>query len=254
MYTDRIFLRYHLSLNRMRQKFLHPKFFVKVLIFVLCCLAGFYVAGQSMDLFQIKKVIVTGVNNTEKKRIESSLRNQSPVLFFFRNTNEVIKALFPQYEYLSTNYIFPSTVTVHIKPSESVGFIKTDKGYLALSKSGMVLYKERATKIPNPSIHSPQVVHHDEYQQGQKLSYSLILRSLVFLSILKQESVSIEAVDIDSVDMIACKTKTMEFIFSQSRDEKQQIHEFVQIIRKAKAGALRFKKLDLRFDKPVLQM
>ena len=63
-----------------------------------------------------------------------------------------------------------------------------------------------------------------------------------------------ETVAIDSVDMIACKTKGFEIAFSQTRPVDLQIHEVRQIIRQIKVGALQVERLDLRFEKPVVQL
>jgi hypothetical protein len=80
------------------------------------------------------------------------------------------------------------------------------------------------------------------------------MRTLGFISLLADEGYVVETVAIDSVDMIACKTKGFEVAFSQTRPVEQQQHEVRQIIRQIKAGALRIERLDLRFDKPVVQL
>lgn len=133
-------------------------------------------------------------------------------------------------------------------------YLRTDYGYLALSKKGTVIMKERSTDIPHPAISFYQTIHHSEYQVGQGIGFTAIKRALIFVALLEDEGYQTETVAIDSVDMIACKTKGFEVVFSQSRPIELQSHEVRQIISQIKVGTLRIERLDLRFKKPVVQL
>lgn len=142
-----------------------------------------------------------------------------------------------------------------IKKKETpLAYLQSTAGYIALSKNGVVLYKIRSADIPHPAITMFQPIHHTEYQTGQKIGYTVLERTLTFILLLQDLGYSVETVAIDSVDMIACKIKGVEVVFSQTRPTEMQAHEARQIIRQIKAGVMRIKRLDLRFDKPVVQL
>ena len=148
----------------------------------------------------------------------------------------------------------PNTIVLTIESEKPFAYLKTDNGYLTLSKSGAILFKERSKDIPYPSLNFYQTLYHSEYQVGQYIGFSAIKKALTFIELLRGEGYATETVAIDSVDMIACKTKGFEVVFSQSRSVDLQSHEVKQIIRQIKVGALRIERLDLRFDKPVVQL
>jgi hypothetical protein len=140
------------------------------------------------------------------------------------------------------------------KKETPLAYLQSTAGYLALSKTGNVLYKERSDDIPKPEISFYQPIHHTDYQAGEKVGFSALGRALQFILVMQDLGYGVETVAIDSVDMIACKTKGFEVIFSQTRPMEEQTHEVRQIIRQVKVGALRIRRVDLRFDKPVVQL
>ena len=149
---------------------------------------------------------------------------------------------------------FPNSLSLVVEDEKPLAYLRTDYGYLSLSGKGIILKKERAPDAPFPLISFYQIIHHSEYQVGQRIGFTAIKRVLLFITLLKDEGYQTETIAIDSVDMIACKTKGFVVIFSQSRAVQLQSHELRQIIRQLKTGALQVERLDLRFDKPVVQL
>jgi hypothetical protein len=161
---------------------------------------------------------------------------------------------FPTIQIREAHIQFPNTLILTIEKEKPIGYLVTDHGYMSLAKSGTIITKERLPDVPSPVITFHQTIHHSEYQMGQRIGYTAIERALTFISLLTDEGYQVETVAIDSVDMIACKTKGFEIAFSQSRPVELQTHEVRQIIRQVKAGVLKIARLDLRFDKPVVQL
>jgi hypothetical protein len=182
------------------------------------------------------------------------LKNLSTLTTQESEIKRIITARFPTMRIINSEIRYPNKLLLTIENEKPLAYLRTDYGYLSLSKGGTVLKKERSTETPHPFITFYQIIHHTEYQVGQQVGFAAIERALLFVSLLADEGYQTETVAIDSVDMIACKTKGFEVAFSQSRGADLQTHELRQIIRQLKAGALRIERLDLRFDKPVVQL
>lgn len=205
-------------------------------------------------LFRIQAIEVFGVTQAERITIIRLLKQKSILSIHPSQVKKEIEERFPSMEVKDVQILFPSTIILSVEKEKPFAYLQSDLGYFVLSKKGTILSKERSQDHPSPSIMFYQTLHHVAYQMGQKIGFSAIMRTLGFISLLADEGYVVETVAIDSVDMIACKTKGFEVAFSQTRPVEQQQHEVRQIIRQIKAGALRIERLDLRFDKPVVQL
>jgi len=215
---------------------------------------GFFLLLYVNNTFRVRYIEVFGGTQEEVKIFSTLLKGLSTLTVQPPEIQRIILMRFPTMKIKESRIQFPNTLVLVIEKEKPFAYLQTDYGYLALSKSGTIVMKERAVDIPHPSITFYQTVHHSEYQMGQHIGFAAVERALVFTALLADEGYETETVAIDSVDMIACKTKGFEVAFSQSRPVGLQSHELRQIIRQIKAGALRIRRLDLRFDKPVVQL
>ncbi|MCX6731014.1 MAG: hypothetical protein NTZ55_04145 [Candidatus Roizmanbacteria bacterium] len=238
----------------MPHKHLFKKYFIPSLLFILGICIGFFLLVYINTTYRIQKVEVYGLTQDEKKTILTLVKGISTLTVQPAEISKTIHNRFPTIKVTESHIKFPDTIILVIEKEKPAAYLATDYGYIALAKSGTIVMKERTEEIPSPSIHFYQTIHHSEYQTGQKIGFTAIERALTFISLLESEGYSVETVAIDSVDMIACKTKGFEVAFSQSRPVELQTHEVRQIIRQIKVGTLKAVRLDLRFDKPVVQL
>jgi len=232
---------------------LFKKYFVTSLLFLAGLVIGFSAISYVNTTFRIQHVEVFGGTTVEHKTLSTILKNLSTLTTQVSEIRQIVTARFPTMRITRSEIRYPNTLILTIENEKPLAFLRTDYGYLSLSKGGTVLKKERTTDTPHPFISFYQTIHHGEYQVGQRIRFAAIERALLFVSLLADEGYQTETVAIDSVDMIACKTKGFEVAFSQSRGIDLQSHELRQIIRQLKVGALKVERLDLRFDKPVVQ-
>ncbi|MFH0773059.1 MAG: hypothetical protein V1922_01995 [bacterium] len=230
------------------------KYFIHSLLFLAGSVIGFFLLLYVNSTFRIKKVEVFGSTKDESIVLSTFFKGVSTLTVQQAEINKIVHTRFPTMMVKESRIQFPSTLILVIAKELPFAYLKTDYGYLVLSKSGVIVQKERATDTPQPAITFYQTIHHTEYQTGQQIGFSAIERALIFIALLMDEGYKTETVAIDSVDMIACKTKGFEVAFSQSRPIDLQSHEMRQMSRQIKAGALRIVRLDLRFDKPVVQL
>lgn len=238
----------------MLQKHLFKKYLLTSLLFLIGLLIGFFLLSYINSLFRIQHIEVIGVSSEERKRLSLLLKGVSTLTVQPSEIQKLITMQFPLMKVKESRIQFPSRLILVVEKDKPIAYLRTDSGYMALSKKGMIVRRERISDIPNPTISFYQTVHHSEFQIGQYIGYTAVKRALIFIALLVDEGYELETVAIDSVDMIACKTKGLDIIFSQSRPVELQLFEAGQIIRQIKGGALRIARLDLRFDKPVVQL
>ncbi len=238
----------------MLHRHLFKRYFIVSLLFIIGVLIGFFLLWEINTTFRIKNVEAFGVTTEERKTILVLFNGMSTLTFHQTIVKDAIQSRYPAIIIKDSHIQFPNTLILVVEKEKPEVYLKTDHGYLALSKTGVILKKERSSDTPFPFITFYQPILHLEYQVGQNIGFSAIIRAIQFVSILKAEGYQVETVAIDSVDMIACKTRGFEVVFSQTRPIDLQAHEVKQIIRQIKVGALRIGRLDLRFDKPVVQL
>jgi hypothetical protein len=238
----------------MQHKHLSKKFLVPSVLFIIGLLFGFIFLSYLNSTFRIQKVEIIGVSTEERKTIEKSVTGLSTLLTKQTDIKDKIVSQFPSIAIKSSRFVYPNILILVLEKEKPLAYVSTDYGYLAVSSNGTILAKERAEVVPSPTITFYQSISHAQYQTGQKLGFAAIDRALLFISVLEELGIQTETVAIDSVDMIACKTKGFEVAFSQTRPVDLQTHEVKQIVRQVRAGALRIARLDLRFDKPVVQL
>ena len=238
----------------MQPKHLLKKYFIPSLLFIGGICLGVLFLVFMTNTFRITIIEVFGVSQEERVIINKLLKQKSVFTTRSSQVKEIIEKRLPSVEVKDIKIVFPSTLVLWVKKEKPFAYLQTDHGYLVLSKKGTVINKERSQEQPPPFISFHQILHHSSYQTGQKIGFSTIIMALGFISLLTDEGYAVETVAIDSVDMIACKTKGFEVAFSQTRPVELQQHEVRQIVRQIKAGALRIDRLDLRFDKPVVQL
>jgi len=238
----------------MRHKHLFKKYFIPSLIFFIGICIGFSCPYYINITFRIQHVEVVGGTQEERVMISQLLKGLSTLTSQPSDINTIIHMKFPVMQIKESHIVFPNTLILVVNDEKPFAYLTTDYGYLVLSKSGIIIRKERSLITPHPAITFYQIIHHSEHQMGQRIEFTAIERALTFIALLEDVGYQTETVAIDSVDMIACKTKGFEIAFSQSRSIETQSYEVRQVVRQIKAGALRIERLDVRFDKPVVQL
>jgi len=238
----------------MQRTYSFKKYFIPSILFLLGGGAGFLLLWYIHLTFQIRTVLVQGASANQKKVLINLFIGRSSFQIHEDTIKHIIYAQFPSVNVKNSEIHFPSTLSLVIENMAPFAYVKTDVGYLAVSRTGVVVSKERSSEIPSPTITFYQTLYHGEYQTGQPITYSAMQRALGFISLLENEGYKTETVAIDSVDMIACKTSGFEVAFSKSRPVELQVNEVQQIFKQIKMGTLKISRLDLRFDKPVVQL
>ncbi|MEK7522610.1 MAG: hypothetical protein AAB569_03450, partial [Patescibacteria group bacterium] len=105
-----------------------------------------------------------------------------------------------------------------------------------------------------PIINYYQKLNSNSFQTGDWIDYKDIKQTLFFIDKLKQINLIPLTIDIKGQDMLVFNLNDSKVIvFSNSKDKDVQDYQLELIIRQFKIEGKEFKKIDLRFNKPIIQ-
>lgn len=179
------------------------------------------------------------------------LRNKNILLVDVDQFKKKLIELNPIINDLSITKQYPSVLKIYIKKNKATAVIKGNIRYLLLSESGRIL--EKSNQLSNfPVINYYQVINEDIFKVGDTIDYKDIKSALFYIKILSDLRIVVDRVDIVGFDMVVCKEKDREYVFSVEKDSQNQIYNISEIIKKFKVEGRVYKKIDLRFEKPVV--
>jgi len=204
-------------------------------------------------IFVYKNIFINGASQTDKIKIHQEFESKSIFVYNASRIENMLPTIATSIHSVQIDIELPRTLRLKVTYKKPFATIKTDKGYVEVSEDGVVMKKDTKFDRKTPLIFNNFPILHTEYQKGQRITLSTITKALQAVEALNGEGLTVESIDIDSVDMIACKTRTIEVIFSQTRDFSIQVHEMRQIVKRLKLGDLKVEAIDLRFDKPIIR-
>jgi len=205
---------------------------------------------------KVKTIKIEGVpKNTVFYGIEG-IRDNS---LFFLSEEEVekfIKKSNPSVSSVSLVKQYPQTVILSIALYEPYVYFQADKGYFVLSSDGQILKKIKSGEMDMdlPIIHYFEMLNFASYTPGDKIDLKDVRMTLDFLNAVKKQSLKVNTIDINGVDVIGFKLKDKEIVFSTEKAVDGQVYQLEQIIHQFRIQGKDFKKLDLRFNRPVLEL
>lgn len=224
-------------------------FILSVLIFIL-----YLIISSINSLFRIKNiVIVTDKQNPTHIKGLKSLENQ---IIFFANESKLKNDLIlenPLIERIDVKKKLPNTIILIPYFSTPIAQIEVNNGFFHLSKNGRIL-KKTIDKINFfPLITFYQKFNYQSYQAGNYLKYSEIIYSLKAIEKIKSLGFNnIKEIKINNHNLIIFQVDNREIYLNAEKDIKQMLYELETIIKKLKQEKKDFRKLDLRFNKPII--
>ena len=237
----------------MPQKRLLSTFFKKFFLLILFISIAF-LFFFTLSYFKIKKIVIL---NNKNKFFITGLKSIENQLIFFANEQIISDFLLknnPQIENLIVKKKLPDTIILNLQFAKASAQLKTNGGYLLLSKIGKIIKKTKTMVNQIPLINFYQLLDFYQFQSGNYLDFKEILIALEVLEKLKNLGFNdINTIDIKSFDVIIFnKDNEEEIIINTVKDKEKLFYEIETIINKNKVYKKRIKKIDLRFSKPII--
>lgn len=240
-----------MSQNISLMKFLNKvKFF---LLFSLFCLAIYSIVFFVYQFLLIKNIQLISDRNFLLIN-KNDLINKN---LFFLNKNKTAKKIVSENFLLKTATVeknWPNSLRISVSFYEPCASMIVNSGFFNLSCDGRVLQKIKDSKTFLPIINYYQKLNNGSFRTGDWIDYKDIKQTLFFVERLKQINLTPLTIDIKGQDMLVFNLiNNKVIIFSNNKDKEVQDYQLKLIIKKFRIQGTEFKKIDLRFDKPVIQ-
>ena len=240
-----------MSQNTLLMKFLNKlKFF---LFFLLLCLLFFSTLFFINQFFLIKKIELISDR-------EFLLANKNELInknLIFINQDETAKKIIlenPLLRQVVVNKAWPVTLKITIYFYESTAALIVNQGFFNLSADGRILSKIKDGQPTLPRINYYQKLNSNSFASGDWINYKDIQQTLFFIDKLRQINLSPLTIDIKGQDMLVFNLNgDKKIVFSNQKEKELQDYQLELIIRQFKIEGKEFKKIDLRYDKPVIE-
>jgi len=240
-----------MSQNILLMKFLSKiKFF---LLFILLCLISFLILFFVYQFFLIKNIQFVSEQKFSLAN-KDELINKSLLLV---DEDEISKKIIKENYLLKTvivKKVWPNNLKISVTFYEPCASLIVNIGFFNLSCDGRILQKIKDSQQNLPVINYYQKLNAGSFQTGDWIDYKDIKQTLFFIDKLKQINLRPLTIDIKGQDMLVFNLNDSRIIvFSNSKDKDVQDYQLELIVKQFKIEGREFKKIDLRFEKPIIQ-
>jgi cell division septal protein FtsQ len=234
----------------MPQKKLFRKFLSFILFFLL--LSTFLITIKFLfELFLVKKIVIIA----EKKNPNLRLQKLSETPIFFIDNKKVEKALIDLNPYLKSVKIekkLPSTIILYPEFYQSKAQLEINQGYFILSHNGRILEKTKTKYDDLLTINFYQKLTYQSNNVGEYITFNELIVALQLITDFENLNIKINSIDILGLNMIVFNLDKNIVIVNGEKDSKKTKYELLTVLRDLKFKKQEFKKLDLRFNKPII--
>jgi len=216
-------------------------------IFIIVSLSSFLL----FTLFRLKTYNIS--NNTTCLPQDNLLQDLEVFHknIFFLNTEQLvekIKLKYPCVRESKIRKVLPSKVEISLELDEPVAKIGSKN--LVITSEGLVIgAKEEDKNLPLLDFEKA-----NDTENGQRVSDEVVLFALKVTHALLKTDYSVQSVRvIDSNTIAAYARNDLLAIFSKNKNEFLQVDSLQQVLARTKIDESKISKIDLRFDKPVIE-
>ena len=188
---------------------------------------------------------LTGISNFE---------HTSSLFLSTKEAEQTIYDLNPTIKKVTVEKKLPSELIVTLSFYQPAAVFEVSQGYYVLSIDGRILAKEKTSRKGVPLIKYYQKLGYDSFNSGDSLSYADLKTSLYFLGKISDLGFSINNIDINGPDMIALYADKKKFVVTTEKESELQAYQLTVLIKQFKIEGKDFKSIDLRFEKPIIQV
>ncbi len=226
------------------------KYFV---FFCFLCMLFFGVYFFINKYFLIKNIQL----NSDKKLILINKDKLINTNLLFINEEKISKQIVKDNYLLKTaivEKILPSTLKISVSIYEPCVSLIVNIGFFNLSCDGRILQKIKEGKPLLPQINYYQKLNFNSFQTGDWIDFKDIQQALYFFDKLQQINLSVLTIDIKGQDMLVFNLKDEKtIVFSIKKKKESQDYQLELIVKQFKIEGKDYKKIDLRFNKPIVQ-
>lgn len=173
------------------------------------------------------------------------------------NEKDLIKTILiynPNIESATIQKKLPDTLLITIKTYEPCAYLKTNNGFFLLASDGRILSKTKEMKQRAPLINFYEKIDYSFYSPGNIIDFKDLLVALHFVKTVQKLDMTVDTIDITGSHVIGLLIGEKTVNFSSEKDIAVQDYQFEKIAKQFHIEGTNFLKLDLRFDKPIIEL
>lgn len=210
--------------------------------------------------FVIKNVEIHSLSSRASPKIGtlkgfSSLYKQSIFFVSDEQLHHMIESQNPYIKDIIMRKRFPDTIDITVELHTAFAYLQVNSGVFLLAQNGRILEKSKLIEdLSLPLLKYYQQLDYYAYQSGDTIDLQDIVAALDFTGGAQDYGYTVSTIDINGLDMIVLNSSKQKFIFTTQKQSGVQKHQFASIVKKFKAEGKEISVLDLRFDKPVVEI
>lgn len=236
--------------SSLKQSWVRNLKYIIVLIVIICvCYLSIYAIDQ---VTRITSIRVSG--NTQKTVYGLQAYNKRSLLFV--SERDISQNLWLQnvwWKNVTVQKRYPNQLVISVRMAIPVAYLHQNDRYILLSDSGRILQKEVVKSRSLPTITYFELIPLLQEGVGENIDLRDILKALVIIKGVRVIGLVPDSVDIDSRNMVALQIGSKKIQFSLEKTEGAQLYQLERIIKQFKIEGKTYKRIDLRFDKPVVE-
>lgn len=239
----------------MQKKRLLMKLSSKKVYFVLTAVTSLLIFSTfvfSSYYFRVKHIYLSGEKGSNFKGAEL-FEGKNLLLTTAQMITNTVYENNPEIKTLKIEKKFPDSLYLQLSYRNPITYIDVDRGLFQIDEDGKILMKIKKRPVNYPVINYYQKLNYDSYEIGDYLSYKDIKTALFFLVKLSDLGFTVESIDINGLSMLVFKLKDNKIVFSVEKDHSIQEYQLAVILKQFKIEGKKFKSIDLRFEKPIIE-
>lgn len=218
------------------------------LFFILIFLGFFFII---QIFFSISLIEISGISDLKGL---NTLKNKLIFLVSTKKTEQKLYFLNPNVKSIKIIKIYPNKIKINVEKDDVTAILEVFNGYFYLSSEGRIIEKRKDKNSAFPLMYYYQKLQFNEYDTGETLKDKDIKYSLFFAKAFSFDEIKIDTIDINGLDMLILKKGEKTYFFTTTKDKEIQYNELKTIIEKFRKGNVKYKSIDLRFNKPIVKL
>lgn len=170
-----------------------------------------------------------------------------------KDVQESLVSQNPTISKVSVTKQYPDKLLISVEMNGPAVTFKVGNEYVLLTSNGRILQKVKTKPSHIPEISYYQELFKEDIKIGDSISFKDLQIAIRFIRILNSLGHRVIQVDINSFYMIRLVLEDeKEVLVTTEKDIQKQEYQLTAILRQFKVDGTTFKRLDVRFDKPVM--
>ena len=149
--------------------------------------------------------------------------------------------------------VYPNRLNLNLKTVKPIVAIKVADEYILLAVNGRILQKLKVKPSALTEVFYYQQLFKEQIKIGELLGYKDLQIAIRFVDILSSFGYKVKRVDINSFYMIRLELEdSREILVTTEKNIQKQEYQIGAILRQFKVDGTNFKRIDVRYDKPVM--